>query len=641
MSDQKNQQYSAENIQVLKGLEAVRKRPAMYIGDITQRGLHHLVYEIVDNSIDEAMGGFCNEIFVEINEDNSISVTDDGRGIPVDTHKKEGKSALEIIMTVLHAGGKFDKSTYKVSGGLHGVGASVVNALSETCNVEVYRDGKIYFQEYKFGKVVEPIKVTGTSKNTGTKVTFLPDRSIFQETEFHFDTLAERLRELAFLNRGLKIAIDDHRENGGYKEVFRYDGGLSEFINYIDRNRTSILKKPIYLEGEKDGVPVEIAFAYNNSYTENIFSYVNNVNTVEGGTHLSGFKAALTRTLNSYAEKNGFFKNIKTNVSGDDVREGISAVISIKVAEPQFEGQTKTKLGNGEVKGIVESLINDKLSDFLERNPPEARKIIDRAISAARAREAARKARDLTRRKTALEGSTLPGKLADCSISDPEHCEIYLVEGDSAGGSAKQGRDRRFQAILPLRGKILNVEKARLDKILNNEEIKTIITALGVGIGEDFGLEKLRYGKVIIMTDADVDGAHIRTLLLTFFFRYMKELVEQGHIFIAQPPLYRIKIGKAVHYAYDDGQRDEILKRLKKEKKDAKILVNRYKGLGEMNPDQLWETTMDTEKRTLLQVTVESAANADSIFSTLMGDLVEPRRAFIERNAKYVKNLDV
>lgn len=640
MAEQK-QKYSADNIQVLKGLEAVRKRPAMYIGDVTARGLHHLVYEIVDNSIDEAMAGFCSEIKVEINVENSITVTDNGRGIPVDLHKKEGKSALEVIMTVLHAGGKFDKNTYKVSGGLHGVGASVVNALSKYCQVEVFRDGKIYMQEYECGKPVGPIRVIGDTKLNGTKTIFLPDPSIFKETEFYFQTLAERLRELAFLSKGLKIILIDHRENGGTKEIFHYDGGLAEFIRYIDRNRTPILKTPVYLEGEKEGVPVEIAFEYNNSYTENIFSYVNNVNTIEGGTHLSGFKAALTRSINAYAEKNGFFKNIKVGITGDDVREGISAVISVKVAEPQFEGQTKTKLGNGEVKGIVESLMNEKLSDFLETHPPQARKIIDKAITSARAREAARKARDLTRRKNALESSTLPGKLADCSISDPEHCEIYLVEGDSAGGSAKMGRDRRFQAILPLRGKILNVEKARLDKILNNEEIKTIITALGTSIVQEFDIQKLRYGKIIIMTDADVDGAHIRTLLLTFFFRYMKELVEQGNIYIAQPPLYRIKAGKAISYAYDDYERDDILKRLKKERKDGKIATNRYKGLGEMNPDQLWETTMDPEKRTLLQVTVESAANADSIFSTLMGDSVEPRRAFIERNAKYVKNLDI
>jgi DNA gyrase subunit B len=641
MKQEQKNNYNADKIQVLKGLEAVRKRPAMYIGDITSRGLHHLVYEIVDNSIDEAMAGFCSAITVEINRDNSITVTDNGRGIPVDTHKKEGKSALEIIMTVLHAGGKFDKSTYKVSGGLHGVGASVVNALSEWCKVEVSRSGKIYFQEYRRGIVQGAVRVIGNTSASGTKTTFLPDADIFRETLYHYDTLAERLRELAFLNRGLQISIIDHRENGGTRDNFRYEGGLSEFIRHIDRNRTPLLKQPVHLEGERDGVPVEIAFEYNSSYTENIFSYVNNVNTVEGGTHLSGFKAALTRTVNSYAEKNGHFKGLKVSVSGDDVREGISAVISIKVTEPQFEGQTKTKLGNGEVKGIVEAMVNEKLADYLETHPADARKIIDKVVSAARAREAARKARDLTRRKSALENSTLPGKLADCSISDPEHCEVYLVEGDSAGGSAKQGRDRRFQAILPLRGKILNVEKARLDKILNNEEIKTIITALGTGIGEDFEVAKLRYGKIIIMTDADVDGAHIRTLLLTFFFRYMRELVEQGHIYIAQPPLYRLKAGKEIQYAYDDSQRKDVLKRLKKGKEEKKIDISRYKGLGEMNPEQLWETTMDPEKRTLMQVSVESAANADSIFSTLMGDAVEPRRAFIERNAKYVKNLDI
>ena len=640
MPEKGKQAYNAENIQVLKGLEAVRKRPAMYIGDTTSRGLHHLVYEIVDNSIDEAMAGFCTEIEVIINPDNSITVQDNGRGIPVDLHKKEGKSALEVIMTVLHAGGKFDKSTYKVSGGLHGVGASVVNALSEWCRVEIYRDKKTYVQEYKKGIPDEKIKETGKTKLSGTKTTFLPDTSIFKETIYHFDTLSERLRELAFLNRGLKITVSDTRENGGISETYEYSGGLTEFVKYMDRNRTPLTKKVVYIEGEKDDVPVEIAFEYNSGYTENIFTYVNNVNTVEGGTHLSGFKGALTRSINQYAEKNGFMKNAKVNISGEDVREGITAVISIKVAEPQFEGQTKTKLGNSEVKGIVESLMNEKLSEYLETNPPEARKIIDKALSSARAREAARKARDLTRRKSALEGSTLPGKLADCSISDPEHCEIYLVEGDSAGGSAKMGRDRRFQAILPLRGKILNVEKARLDKILNNEEIKTIITAIGTSIGEEFNTEKLRYGKIIVMTDADVDGAHIRTLLLTFFFRYMRELVEQGNIYIAQPPLYRVKMGKSQFYAYDEDERKQIINRLKKESKNGKINISRYKGLGEMNPDQLWETTMDPEKRTLLRVTLESMASADSVFTTLMGDMVEPRREFIERNAKYVKNLD-
>jgi DNA gyrase subunit B len=641
MSEKTQSSYNADNIQVLKGLEAVRKRPAMYIGDVTSRGLHHLVYEIVDNSIDEAMAGFCTEIEVFINVDNSITVIDNGRGIPVDMHKKEGKSALEVIMTVLHAGGKFDKSTYKVSGGLHGVGASVVNALSEWCQVEVYRNGKVYVQEYAEGKVVKGIEEIGKTGKTGTKTTFKPDSKIFRETVYHFDTLSERLRELAFLNKGLKITLTDLRENGGTTESYHYDGGLTEFVKYIDRNRTPIVKKPVYIEGEKDGVPVEISFGYNTGYTENIFTYVNNVNTIEGGTHLSGFKAALTRTINQYADKNGLMKNVKVSISGDDVREGITAVISVKVAEPQFEGQTKTKLGNSEVRGIVESLTNEKLSEYLETNPSDAKKIVEKAVSAARAREAAKKARDLTRRKNALESSTLPGKLADCSISDPEHTELYLVEGDSAGGSAKQGRDRRFQAILPLRGKILNVEKARLDKILNSEEIKVIITALGTGIGEDFDAAKLRYGKIIIMTDADVDGAHIRTLLLTFFFRYMKELVERGHIFIAQPPLYRIKSGKNLFYAYDDPERDQYLNRIKKESPNSKINLSRYKGLGEMNPEQLWETTMDPEKRTLLQVTLDSAANADSIFSTLMGDAVEPRRAFIERNAKYVKNLDI
>jgi DNA gyrase subunit B len=636
--------YSADNIQILKGLEAVRKRPAMYIGDVTLRGLHHLVYEIVDNSIDEAMAGYCDTIEVTISEGEIITVKDNGRGIPVDVHKETKKSALEVIMTVLHAGGKFDKNTYKVSGGLHGVGASVVNALSEWCRVEVMRDGQIYLQEYERGVPKGPVTVIGKTKKTGTVTSFKADEQIFRKVKYNFETLASRLRDLAFLNKGLKIILTDERQSElvdgkPRQEVFHYKGGLVEFVRYLDQNRIA-LHKPIYFEDERDNVTVEIAFEYNDSYSENIFTYCNNVNTVEGGTHLSGFKAALTRTLNNYGNKNNLLKKI--TIQGSDTLEGITAIISVKVAEPQFEGQTKTKLGNSEVKGIVESITNEKLNEFLEENPSIAKKIIEKCISAANSREAARKARELTRRKSALESSTLPGKLADCSISDPEQCEIYLVEGDSAGGSAKQGRDRRFQAILPLKGKILNVEKARLHKILANDEIKTIITALGTGIGEgDFDLSKLRYGKVIIMTDADVDGSHIRTLLLTFFFRYMRDLVDNGKIYIAQPPLYKIKNGKQEAYAYDDDEKDDIVKRFTKNDDSKSLNIQRYKGLGEMNPEQLWETTMNPEKRTLLQVTLENAAEADHIFSTLMGDQVEPRRQFIERNAKYVRNLDV
>ncbi len=630
--------YSADNIQVLKGLEAVRKRPAMYIGDTTTHGLHHLVYEIVDNSIDEAMAGFCDKIVVTIHKDESVTVVDNGRGIPVDQHKEMKKSALEVIMTVLHAGGKFDKSTYKVSGGLHGVGASVVNALSEWCEVEVSRDGYVYYQRYERGVPVTPIKKLKPTRSNGTKTTFLADKTIFKKVKYNFDTLANRMRELAFLNKGLRIILKDERDDN--VEEFFYKGGLVEFIKYLDSNRTA-LHKPIYITGEREGVEVEIALEYNDSFSDNIFTYCNNVNTIEGGTHLSGFKSALTRTLNYYGTKNNLLKNIQ--LQGDDVREGLTAVVSVKVGEPQFEGQTKTKLGNGEVKGIVESIFNEQFSEFLEKNPSIARKIIDKNITAAQSREAARRARELTRRKSALENNSLPGKLADCSINDPRRCELFLVEGDSAGGSAKQGRDRRFQAILPLKGKILNVEKARLTKILANEEIKTIITALGAGIGdEDFDYEKLRYYKIIIMTDADVDGSHIRTLLLTFFFRYMRQLIELGHVYIAQPPLYRIKAGKEEFYAFDDDEKDEILKRFSKNGQISnKVAVSRYKGLGEMNPEQLWETTMNPEKRTLLQVSLENAAEADHIFSTLMGDNVEPRRRFIEKNAKFVKNLDI
>jgi len=631
-----NVNYDASRITILKGLEAVRKRPAMYIGDVSVRGLHHLVYEVVDNSIDEALAGYCSQIDVFIEKDNSITVIDNGRGIPVDIHPDKKKSALEVVMTILHAGGKFDDKSYKVSGGLHGVGVSVVNALSEWCEVEVYRDGNIYYQKYNRGFPVEPVKTKGNTKKTGTKTRFMADSKIFKKVNYNYDILCERLRELAFLNKDLIIRIKDKRSDKS--DTFKYKGGIIEFVKYLDQNRDPIQKKTIYFESERENVPVEVAFQYNTGYTENIFSYVNNIHTIEGGSHLVGFKAALTRTLNSYAAKNKLLKNENFTLSGEDVREGLTAIISVKHTEPQFEGQTKTKLGNSEVKGIVESVVGDGLSFFLEENPAVGKKIIEKSVASARTREAARKARDLARRKTALNGGGLPGKLADCSIKDPDHCEVFLVEGDSAGGSAKQGRDRRFQAILPLKGKILNVEKARLDKILSNEEIKTIITALGTGIGGDvFDVSKLRYGKIIIMTDADVDGAHIRTLLLTFFFRYMRELVELGHVYIAQPPLYRVAKGKQEIYVYDDDELDEATKRIGK----SGINIQRYKGLGEMNPDQLWKTTMDIETRTVLQVTIEEAAAADLIFSTLMGDKVEPRRKFIEEHAKYVKNLDV
>jgi DNA gyrase subunit B len=633
-----NKDYTAENIQILKGLEAVRKRPAMYIGDITTRGLHHLVYEIVDNSVDEALAGFASIIKVTIGEDEVITVEDNGRGIPVDKHPQEKIPAVEVIMTMLHAGGKFDKSSYKVSGGLHGVGASVVNALSEWCSVEICRDGKVYTQSYKRGVVDKPLKQIGNRKKTGTSIKFLADNEIFPKIVYNYDTLAQRLRELAFLNKNLNITLRDDREDKS--DEFHYKGGLIEFVNYLDESRNPIHKKPIYIEKLDSDTPVEIALQYNSTFTENILTYCNNVNTIEGGTHLSGFKSALTRTMNNYALKNNLIKpNDKISLQGEDTREGLTAIISVKVPEPQFEGQTKTKLGNSEIKGIVESILNEKLYEYLDDNPPTGKAIIEKCKSAARGREAARKARDLTRRKSALESGSLPGKLADCSINDPEHCEIYLVEGDSAGGSPKQGRDRRFQAIFPLKGKILNVEKARFDKILSNEEIKTIVTALGTGIGDDdFNVEKLRYGKVIIMTDADVDGSHIRTLLLTFFYRYMKELFDYGKIFIAQPPLYRIKNKKDINYAFDEEEKEQLIKRYNG---STNIDLQRYKGLGEMNPDQLWSTTMDPETRTILQVSLENAAEADHIFSTLMGDDVEPRRAFIETNAKYVQNLDI
>jgi len=631
--------YTAQNIQVLKGLEAVRKRPAMYIGDVSAKGLHHLVYEIVDNSIDEAMAGYATEVVVTINENESITVEDNGRGIPVDIHPGEQKPAVEVIMTVLHAGGKFDKSSYKVSGGLHGVGASVVNALSKTCAVEIFRNGKIYRQKYEIGIPVSKLEVIGETDKTGTKITFLADDEIFKKVEYKFDVLATRLRELAFLNRNLKVTLNDARTQKS--ETYKYEGGLVEFVLYLNESRTPVHKEPISIIGERDGVPIEIALQYSTAYTENILTYCNNVNTIEGGTHLSGFKAALTRTLNFYIQKYGTGKNNnKITLSGEDVREGLTAVISVKVTEPQFEGQTKTKLGNSEVRGAVESMVNEKLFSYLEENPSVAKQIIEKCMNAARAREAARHARELTRRKTALESNSLPGKLADCSSNDPQECELYLVEGDSAGGSAKQGRNRQFQAILPLKGKIINVEKARLDKILANDEIKTIITAIGTGIGsDDFDIEKLRYHKIIIMTDADVDGSHIRTLLLTFFYRYMPELVQRGNIYIAQPPLYKIKNGKTERYVYDDSEKEELLKELNVD--ESKITIQRYKGLGEMNPEQLWSTTMNPETRTVLKVSLENVIEADQIFTILMGDEVAPRRKFIEDNAQYVRNLDI
>lgn len=634
--------YGAENIQVLSGIEHVRKRPAMYIGDVGIRGLHHLVYEIVDNSVDEALAGHNNFIETSINADGSITVQDRGRGIPVGIKKDTGKSALELVMTVIGAGGKFDKNSYKVSGGLHGVGASVVNALSEWCEVEVEREGKIYFQRYERGIPAADVKETGKSKQTGTRTTFMPDSQIFKNREFRFETLADRMRELAYLNRNLTIIIEDKRE--GHREEFHFKGGIAEFVSDLDKkaNRLAITKKLVFIEGEKDNTAVEIAFQYNNSYQDNVFSYVNNINTHEGGTHLTGFRKALTRTFNNYATKNDLLKSAKNlQLTGDDYREGLTAIVSVKVPEPQFEGQTKTKLGNSETQTIVETMVNEKLSEFIEQNPGVAKIIVEKAIGAAQAREAARKAKELTRRKSALDSFSLPGKLADCSISDPELCELYIVEGDSAGGSAKQGRDRRFQAILPLKGKILNVEKARLNKMLENDEIRTIITALGTGIGEgDFDTEKLRYGKIILMTDADVDGSHIRTLLLTFFFRYMRGIVESGKVFIAQPPLYLVKCGKESIYSWDEEERNESIKRFEAKGKEN-IVVQRYKGLGEMNPDQLWETTMNPDTRTLLKVGIDSALEADKVFSTLMGDEVEPRRQFIEANARYVRRLDV
>ncbi|MFN2745025.1 MULTISPECIES: DNA topoisomerase (ATP-hydrolyzing) subunit B [Bacillus] len=631
--------YDENQIQVLEGLEAVRKRPGMYIGSTSGKGLHHLVWEIVDNSIDEALAGYCTEINVVIEKDNSITVKDNGRGIPVGIHEKMGRPAVEVIMTVLHAGGKFDGSGYKVSGGLHGVGASVVNALSTELDVTVYRDGKIHYQEFERGVPKADLKVIGETDKTGTTTHFAPDPEIFTETiEYDYDTLATRVRELAFLTKGVKITIEDTREGKERKNEYCYEGGIKSYVEHLNRSREVIHEEPVYIEGSKDGITIEVALQYNDSYTSNIYSFANNIHTYEGGTHEAGFKTGLTRVINDYARKNGIFKENDPNLSGEDVREGLTAIISIKHPDPQFEGQTKTKLGNSEARTITDALFSEALETFLLENPDSAKKIVEKGVMAARARMAAKKARELTRRKSALEVSNLPGKLADCSSKDPSISELYIVEGDSAGGSAKQGRDRHFQAILPLRGKILNVEKARLDKILSNNEVRSMITALGTGIGEDFNLEKARYHKVVIMTDADVDGAHIRTLLLTFFYRYMRQIIEQGYVYIAQPPLYKIQQGKRVEYAYNDQQLEDILKELPQTPKPG---LQRYKGLGEMNATQLWETTMDPETRTLLQVTLKDAIDADETFEMLMGDKVEPRRNFIEENARYVKNLDI
>ncbi|AAU21650.1 hypothetical protein CHCC20441_0023 [Bacillus licheniformis] len=639
MAMEQQNNYDENQIQVLEGLEAVRKRPGMYIGSTSGKGLHHLVWEIVDNSIDEALAGYCTEINVAIEKDNSITVKDNGRGIPVGIHEKMGRPAVEVIMTVLHAGGKFDGSGYKVSGGLHGVGASVVNALSTELDVTVYRDGKIHYQEFERGVPKADLKVIGDTEVTGTTTHFKPDPEIFTETtEYDYDTLATRVRELAFLTKGVKITIEDKREGKERKNEYCYEGGIKSYVEHLNRSREVIHEEPVYIEGSKDGITVEVALQYNDSYTSNIYSFANNIHTYEGGTHEAGFKTGLTRVINDYARRNGVFKESDPNLSGEDVREGLTAIISIKHPDPQFEGQTKTKLGNSEARTITDALFSEALEKFLLENPDSAKKIVEKGVMAARARMAAKKARELTRRKSALEVSNLPGKLADCSSKDPTISELYIVEGDSAGGSAKQGRDRHFQAILPLRGKILNVEKARLDKILSNNEVRSMITALGTGIGEDFNLEKARYHKVVIMTDADVDGAHIRTLLLTFFYRYMRQIIEQGYVYIAQPPLYKVQQGKRVEYAYNDQQLEEILKELPQNPKPG---LQRYKGLGEMNATQLWETTMDPETRTLLQVTLKDAIDADETFEMLMGDKVEPRRNFIEENARYVKNLDI
>lgn len=629
--------YDADEIQVLEGLEAVRKRPGMYIGSTSAKGLHHLVWEVVDNSIDEALAGYCDQIDVTIHEDNSITVVDNGRGIPVSEQAKMKKSALEVVMTVLHAGGKFGGGGYKVSGGLHGVGISVVNALSSKVVVTVKRDGHVYRQEYRRGVPQYDVKIIGDTEETGTTTTFYPDPEIFTETtEYDYNTLLTRIRELAFLNKGIGLRITDERTD--VSNSFHYEGGIKEYVQYLNNKREVLNEQPIYVEGQRESIQVEVALQYNDSYAENIYSFANNINTHEGGTHESGFKSALTRVINDYARKTGIIKDNNSNLTGDDVREGLTAIISVKIPEPQFEGQTKTKLGNSEVRGVVESLFAEKLQEFLIENPSTSRRILDKALQASRAREAARKAREMTRRKSVLEVSSLPGKLADCSSKDASISELYIVEGDSAGGSAKQGRDRHFQAILPLRGKILNVEKARLDRILSNAEIRAIITALGTGIGDDFDIEKARYHKVIIMTDADVDGAHIRTLLLTFFYRYMRKIIEAGYVYIAQPPLFKVERNKIVRYAGSEAERDAIIREFGE---NAKVNVQRYKGLGEMNATQLWETTMDPESRTMLQVSIGDAMLADTMFDTLMGDNVEPRRDFIQENARYVKNLDV
>jgi DNA gyrase subunit B len=647
--ENKRKEYAADNIQVLEGLEAVRKRPAMYIGDVGVKGLHHLVYEVVDNSIDEALAGHCDTISVFINEGDSITVRDNGRGIPTAMHTKEKKSALEVVMTVLHAGGKFDKDTYKVSGGLHGVGVSCVNALSTELKATVYREGKIFQQEYNIGKPQYDVKVVGESNETGTEVTFQPDPNIFETTKYNYDTLAARMRELAFLNKGITITLTDLRnkdEEGNHiSEKFHSEGGLKEFAAYLDRNREPLVGEVIYFEGEKDGIPVEVALTYNTSYTENIQAYVNNINTHEGGTHLSGFRRGLTNTLKKYATDSGMLAKEKVEIEGDDFREGLTAVVSVKVAEPQFEGQTKTKLGNREVTAPVSQSVSEMLSVYLEEHPNDAKTIVQKVVLAAKARQAARKAREMVQRKSVMSGSGLPGKLADCSSKDPAESELYLVEGDSAGGTAKQGRDRNFQAIMPLRGKILNVEKAMQHKIFENEEIKNIYTALGVRVGTEddskaLNMEKLRYHKVIIMCDADVDGSHIETLILTFFFRYMKEMIEKGYIYIATPPLYQVKKGAKMDYAWNDDQRDRLIMEMKGSGTESSVNVQRYKGLGEMNAEQLWDTTMNPENRTLRQVTIENAAECDQVFSMLMGDEVPPRREFIERNAKYA-NIDV
>ena len=637
-----NTEYGADQIQILEGLEAVRKRPGMYIGSTSSRGLHHLVYEIVDNSVDEALAGFCKEINVTINPDNSITVTDDGRGIPVGINHKAGIPAVEVVFTILHAGGKFGGGGYKVSGGLHGVGASVVNALSEWLEVTIYKEGQVYRQRYERGKTIYPLKVIDTCEpeKTGTMVSFLPDKEIFEETVYDYDVLKQRLREMAFLTKGLKIILKDTRAEMEREKTFHYEGGIQEFVQYLNKSKEALYPEIIYCEGEKDGVIVEVAMQHNDSYTENSYGFVNNINTPEGGTHIMGFRNAITKTFNDYARKNKLLKDGEPNLSGDDIREGLTAIVSVKIENPQFEGQTKQKLGNSEARGAVDSIVSRQLEIFLEQNPSVAKVTVEKSVLAQRAREAARKARDLTRRKSALDGMSLPGKLADCSDKNPENCEIYIVEGDSAGGSAKTARNRATQAILPLRGKILNVEKARLDKIYSNAEIKAMITAFGTGIHEDFDITKLRYHKIIIMTDADVDGAHIATLLLTFLYRFMPELIRQGYVYLAQPPLYKVDKNKKVWYAYDDNELNTILTEIGR---DGNNKIQRYKGLGEMDAEQLWETTMDPEKRILLRVTMDEAATSeiDLTFTTLMGDKVEPRREFIEENARFVKNLDI